>query len=97
MIRTFKRGGIRKRRSVRPTRKVSKGGLRVKGGRVTFPMEYFGGNNNPNDFLTVVRKTSLIDVATERQKVVLGEGQENTTTSNGCIDLEYPITITHFS
>ena len=48
MIRTFKRGGIRKRRSVRPTRKVSKRGLRVNGGRVTFPMEYFGGNNNPN-------------------------------------------------
>jgi len=45
MIKTFKRGGVRKRRSTRPTRKVSKGGVRVKGGRVTFPMEYFGGKN----------------------------------------------------
>lgn len=48
MIKTFKRGGVRKRRSVRQTRKVSKGGLRVKGGRVTFPMEYFGGKNTHN-------------------------------------------------
>ncbi len=48
MIRTFKRGGVRKRRSVRPTRKVSKGGLRIKGGRVTYPIEYFGGKNTPS-------------------------------------------------
>jgi len=48
MLRTFKRGGVRKRRSVRPTRKVSKGGLRINGGRVTFPIEYFGGKNTPS-------------------------------------------------
>jgi hypothetical protein len=58
MIRTFKRGGVRKRRSVRPTRKVSKGGVHVKkGGRVTFPLEYFSGKSLPisNNKIIVIK------------------------------------------
>ena len=60
MIKTFKKSKGGKRRSVTPTRKVSKGGARVKGGRVSYPIKYFGGidksnllNNNNNKIIVI--------------------------------------------